>query len=98
MTSLRRVISPLAAAWLFASTGAFAASAPVTEEQLAPLTSAYVRAVKPGEPVEMHRELFGTVLRRIQRSYAQEVDMPGFIAAAMKTFEPLEPRSGEPAE
>lgn len=46
----------------------------------------------------MHRELFGTVLRRIQRSYAQEVDIPGFIAAAMKTFEPLEPRSGDAPE
>jgi carboxyl-terminal processing protease len=99
MTRLFRALPPLAATWLFAAAGAsLAASPPVTDELLAPLTSAYVRAVKPGEQAELHRDLFGTVLRRVHRSYAQEVDVPGLVAAALKVIEPLEPQSGEPAD
>ena len=98
MTRLLRALTPLAATWLFAAGGAsLAASPPVTDEMLAPLTSAYVRAVKPGEQVELHRELFGTVLRRVHRSYAHEVDVPGLVAVALKAIEPMEPQSGEPA-
>jgi carboxyl-terminal processing protease len=99
MTRLLRLLSPLAATWVFVVAGAsFAASPAVTDELLAPLTSAYVRAVKPGEQVELHRELFGTVLQRVQRSYAQEVDMPALLAAALKAIEPMAPQSGEPAD
>ncbi|HYI87486.1 MAG TPA: S41 family peptidase [Burkholderiales bacterium] len=99
MTRFLRALPSLAAASLFAAGAALAASPlPVTDELLAPLESAYERAVKPGEQVEPHRELFGTVLRRVQRSYAHEVDVPGLVAAALKTLEPLEPQSGEPAE
>jgi C-terminal processing protease CtpA/Prc len=38
------------------------------------------------------------VLQRVHRSYAREVDVPGLVAVALKTIEPLEPQSGEPAE
>jgi carboxyl-terminal processing protease len=88
-----RAITSLAASWLFV-----AASPPVTDEMLEPLTSAYVRAVRPGEQVELHRELFGTVLQRVQRSYAQEVDMPKLVSVALKEIEPLTPQSGDAAE
>lgn len=99
MTSPRRALSALAAAWLLVAAGAsFAASPPVTDELLAPLTSAYVQAVKPGEQAELHRELFSAVLRRVHRSYAREVDVHALIAAALKTIEPLAPETGEPAE
>jgi carboxyl-terminal processing protease len=98
MTLLLRIFAATATAWLLAAGGAsFAASAPVTEELLAPLTTAYMRAVKPGEQADLHRDLFEAVLQRIHRSYARDVDVPGLVAAALKTVEPLAPESGEPA-
>ncbi len=99
MTRLLPFLRAAAAAWFLAAGGASLAGAPpVTDELLAPLASAYLRAVEPGEQAELHRELFGTVLRRVQRSFAREVDVPQLIAAALKTLEPLAPASGEPAE
>ncbi|HEU0290324.1 MAG TPA: hypothetical protein VFR39_06200, partial [Burkholderiales bacterium] len=99
MTALLRIPGTLAAALLLAAGGAsFAASPPVTEELLAPLKSAYMRAVKPGEQAEIHRDLFETVLQRVHRSHARDVDVRGLIAAALKAIEPLAPQSGEPAE
>jgi carboxyl-terminal processing protease len=65
---------------------------------LGPLTSAYARAVKPGDQADLHRQLFATVLQRIQRNYVREVDAPDLVAAAMKAIEAVEPQSGEPAE
>jgi carboxyl-terminal processing protease len=97
MTRLFHTVAGFAAAWLLVAGGA-AAAPPVTEELLAPLTSAYMAAVTPGEEAELHRELFETVLERVQRSHAREVDVPELIAAALKTIEPLAPQSGEPAE
>ncbi len=97
MTALLRYLRAVAAAILLVAAGASPASAPVlTEEMLAPLASAYLQAVKPGEDAEAHRELLGTVLMRVQRSYALEVDMPQLIAAAAKTLQPLAPGGGEP--
>ena len=99
MTRLPCITAAIAAALLFAlGAAAFAASPPVTEEILAPLTDAYMRAVKPGEDADLHRELFQTVLQQVERSYVRQVDVTGFIAAALKTIEPLEPQSGEPAD
>ena len=98
MTRPLRAFSAVVA-WLFVAAGALAAASPaVTDEILAPLTSAYVRAVKPGEDAELHRDLFPVVLQRVQRSYAREVDVEALVEAALKAIEPLEPRSGEPAE
>jgi carboxyl-terminal processing protease len=89
----------LAAAWIFAVAGAsIAASAPVTDEVLGPLAAAYVRAVKPGEQADLHRDLFTPVLQRVQRTYAREVDVPALVEVAVKAIEPLEPQAGEPAE
>ena len=88
----------LAVAWLVAACGAsFAASPTAAQDPITPLTAAYARAVKPGEQAELYRELFGTVLRRVQRAYPREVDVPSLVAAALKTIEPLRPESGEPA-
>ena len=99
MTRLLRFLHAYAAAWLLVGAGEpFAASRPVTDEVLAPLTSAYMRAVKPGEQADLHRELFRTVLDRVHRSYPRDVDVPAFVAEALKTIEPLEPQSGEPAD
>jgi hypothetical protein len=51
---------------LLVAGGTAPASAPiVTDEMLAPLAAAYLRAVTPGEEAELHRELFGTVLNRV---------------------------------
>jgi carboxyl-terminal processing protease len=55
-----------------------------------------MRAVKPGQQAELHRELYQTVLQRIERTYARDVDMPALVAAALKTLEPLPAQSGEP--
>lgn len=98
MTRLLRFLRAPAAAWLLTAAGVSFAAAPVTDELLAPLTSAYLRAVKPGDQAQAHRDLFGTVLRRVDRSYAREVDVTVMISAALKTLEPLAPGSGEPAE
>ena len=99
MTRLLRLLRAHAAAWLLvAAAEPCAALPPVTEELLAPLTSAYMRAVKPGEQAELYRELFQTVLERVHRSYPRDVDVPALIAEALKTIEPLEPQSGEPAD
>jgi carboxyl-terminal processing protease len=83
---------------LAASSGSFAAAPIVTEALLAPLESAYLRAVIPSEEAETHRELFATVLERVHRSHAQEVDLAALTNAALKTLEPLPPQSGEPVE
>ncbi len=95
-----RLLHVAAVAWLAIAGAAFAATpAPaVNDEVLAPLTSAYLRVVKPGQQAEFHRDLFTTVLARVQARHAQEVDMSVLMAAAQKTLEPLEPGSGEPAD
>ncbi len=99
MTRLLRILGVPAAAWLLVAGGAsFAAAPPVTEELLSPLTSAYMRAVTPGEEAELYRGLFQTVLQRVHRSHARDVDLPGLVAAALKAVEPLEPESGEPMD
>jgi carboxyl-terminal processing protease len=99
MTLLPRSLRASAAACLLAAGSASLAASPhVTDEMLAPLTSAYVRAVKPGEQADLHRDLFDVVFKRVQRSYARDVDLPALMGAALKVIEPLEAQSGEPAE
>lgn len=99
MTALFRLVRTSVAAWLFAACGAaFAATPVITEALLAPLETAYLRAVTPGEEAALHRELFGTVLERVHRSYARDVDFAQLTTAAIKSLEALEPESGEPAE
>ena len=100
MTRLLRTLSAPLVACLFAAAGASLAASPsaVTDEMLAPLTSAYLQAVRPGEQADLHRDLFAAVLRRVHRSYALDPDVPALVGAALKVIEPLEPHSGEPAE
>ena len=88
----------LATAVFGVSSVSSAASSPSIDEVLAPLTSAYMRAVKPGDEAEHHRELFGTVFGRVQRSYARAIDLPALASVALKTIEPVAAQSGEPGE
>ena len=97
MTSWTQVLRLAAAAFLLAAGGAAPAAAPVvTDELLAPLQAAYLRAVAPGESADLHSELFGNVLRRVQRSHATDVDVPLLIATAQKTLDPLPAGEGDP--
>ncbi len=93
------IIRLSAAAWLLAACGAALAAAPDSAppgDALAPLVSAYTRVVMPGEDADTYRDLMGNVLQRVQRSYAQEVELRFLTAAAIKALEPLAPESGEP--
>jgi carboxyl-terminal processing protease len=99
MRRLLRIFRAPAAAWLFACAAASLAAPPaLTDEVLAPLTSAYMGAVAPGEEAETHRELLATVVRQVLQNYAREVDVGALTAAARKAIEAVEPQSGEPEE
>jgi carboxyl-terminal processing protease len=94
-----RLPSAVFGAWLLIAAAApRAADTPVSDALLAPLTSAYLAAVKPGEQAELHRELFATIFQRVQRTYARDVDMAPLVGEALKTIEPVETHSGDPAE
>lgn len=99
MTRLPPVLRLLAALCLSAACGPSLATPPdATDELLAPLTAAYLGAVKPGEQAALYSELFGPVMRRVQRSYAREVDLPGLVTLARQVVEKLEPQSGDPVD
>ncbi len=90
-----------AAAWLlFAVTAAHGASpsGASDDEAISSLQAAYARSVAPGQVADVHRELLATVLQRVKRSHARDVDLSALTAAAVKVIEPLAPGSGEPAE
>ncbi|HVL57889.1 MAG TPA: S41 family peptidase [Burkholderiaceae bacterium] len=95
---LRVLFGPVAACLLSSAGTALAAPPAISDELIAPVTSAYLRAVKPDAQADAHRELFAAVLRRVQQNYARDVDLPALIGAAAKAIEPLPPQSGEPAE
>jgi carboxyl-terminal processing protease len=88
-----------AACLLFAGTAALAASPPAAgdDDAISSLQAAYARSVAPGEQADLHRELLATVLRRVKRSHATDVDVAALAAAAMKSIEPLPPGTGDPA-
>lgn len=89
----------LAAALCLAGSAALADDTPTPFDQaLATLQSAYARAVRPGDKADQHLDLLGSVLRRVRRSHAAEVDFAAFAAAGAKAIEPLEPGAGEPVE
>ena len=97
MKYLPRTLRPLAAACLLAVAGASLASAPASsDEAVAALQAAYDGVVAPGEAAGMYRDLFGTVLQRVQRSYASEVDWAALAAAGLKAMQPL--AGAEPAQ
>ena len=88
-----------AAACLLLLGGACLAAAPAAgEENMAALQSAYGRAVVAGEQADVYREMFASILNRVQRSYASEVDVAALAAAALKVVEPLAPGAGDPAQ
>jgi C-terminal peptidase prc len=87
-----------AACLLLAATASLAASPPPAEDPLLSLRAAYARAVPAGEQADFYRDLFATVLERVQQSYATEVDLPGLAAAAVKVLEPLPPGAADPRE
>ena len=98
MTILLTTLRACAAALLLAGSAAAFASTPAGDDPVATLQAAYARSVKPGEQADLHRDLVATVLGRVQRSYAHDVDLPAFVAAAMKVLEPLPAAAGEPAQ
>ena len=94
----RTLRAPAVACLLLAGGASLHASTPAADDPIASLQAAYARSVAPGEQAEMHRELLATVLNRVQRSYATEVDLPALVAVAMKVLAPLPAGAGEPAE
>jgi carboxyl-terminal processing protease len=82
---------------LSASLRAAAAMAPV-DDPIPALQSAYLNAVTPGPQADLHRELIASVLARVQRSYAREVDLATVAAAALNVLQALPAGAGDPAE
>ena len=99
---MHRMVPPLhraACVLLLVASGSALAIAPATpEDPIGPLQAAYARAVPAGEQADLHLELLATVLARVQRTYAREVDLAALAAAAMQTLEPVPAGSGDPAE
>lgn len=74
------------------------AAAAAPDEPIASLQAAYAAAVPPGAEADRYRELFDTVLRRVQRSYAKEVDMPALVAKATASLAALPVDTRDPLE
>jgi carboxyl-terminal processing protease len=89
-----------AACLLFAGSASLAASpsAATDDDAISSLQNAYAQSVAPGEQADLHRELLATVLQRVKRSHATEVDLAALAAVAMKAIEPLPLGGGDPAE
>ena len=88
-----------AACLLFAGSAAMGASPSASSDDVISfLQSAYARSVAPGEQADLHRELLATVLQRVKRSYATQVDLAVLAAAVLKVLDPLPPSGGDPAE
>lgn len=101
MRQLPDNLVPRAAAALLAAAACCAGATtaqPLSDELLASLQASYSRAVTPGEQADQHRELLGSVLRRVQRSHATQADFTALAGAAAKVLDPLPAGSGEPAE
>lgn len=99
---MRRLLPTLracaAACVLLAAPLSFAQAPLDTQGPLASLQAAFSRAVAPGEQETFYRELFASVLERVQRSYATEVDLGALAAAAIQVLEPVAPGAGTPRE
>ena len=88
----KSLVAPAAvAACLFfvAAPAAAAEPADAAAAAFAPLIAAYDRAVKPGAEADAYRGQIERVLRRVQRSYALEVDPAPLVAAGVKAIEAL---------
>lgn len=98
MTTLFRTLRASAAACLLLAASATVLATPTLEDTIATLQSAYARTVAPGEKADLHQELMASVLTRVQRSYATDVDLAGLQAAALKVLEALPAGQGDPAD
>jgi carboxyl-terminal processing protease len=89
-----------AACLLFAGGASLAASpsAATDDDAVSFLQDAYVRSVAPGEQADLYRELLATVLQRVKRSHAAEVDLAALAAVAMKAMEQQPAGVGDAAE
>src|SRR6185369_6443955 len=84
---------------LVGSTSLAASPSAVTDDEvISSLQDAYLRAVAPGEQADLHRELLATVLQRVKRSHATEVDLAALAAVAMKVMEQQPAGGGDAAE
>ena len=98
MTRFTPTLRACAAACLVAAALPTLANPEPPGDALAALQAAFAAKVTPGPEAERHRELFATVLQRVQRSHAREVDLASLAAAATKALAPLPAGRGDPAE
>lgn len=90
-------VPALAAAVLFGGSAALAQAPSASDAAVAALQDAYVLKAAPGAQADQYRELLATVLQRVQRSYATEVDLPALAAEAKKAVERRVAAGADPA-
>lgn len=88
----------LAATLACAATAAFAQARPPAGDDFPALQAAYAAAVRPGDEADLYRSLFATVLQRVARSHANEVDPATLAAAALKVVQDAPAASADPRE
>ena len=97
---MRRLPPPLraaAAAGLLLSAGlALAQAPPAPDNALAALQSAFAGAVAPGAEADLYRELFATILQRVQRSYATDIEPDKLATAARQEIEAQPAAAADP--
>ncbi len=93
-----RVFVTAAALAAAASTAGAMPVPPPDEDIVANWQDAYTRAVLPGEQADFHRELLVSLVRRVKRSHAMEVDLGAVAGAATKYLGDLPPQAGDPQE
>jgi carboxyl-terminal processing protease len=67
------------------------------DEAISALQAAYLQSVTPGEQADLHRDLLATVLQRIKRSHATQVDLPALAAIAIRAIDPEGAGDRDPA-
>lgn len=96
MGRLHPALRASVASALLLAAGASFADAP--SPALATLQSAYAAAVEPGPQADRYRDLFATVLDRVQRHYATEADVDALAAAATQVVQAKAAASAPPRE
>lgn len=87
----------LAAALACAAAASRADPATAPTDAIADLQTAYALAVRPGAEADMYRELVATVLQRVARGHASEVDLDALAAGALKVVREAAP-AADPRE
>jgi carboxyl-terminal processing protease len=101
-TAMRRYLPALracalATGLLLAGGAAPAQTPPETDAAVTALQEAYALKAAAGAQADQYRELLATVLQRVQRSYATEVDVPALAAQAQKVVERRASGGADPA-